>query len=356
MHLSKFKVTCVSLFVFLSSVVLAADVDDEETSELEVQGSIEAGLDFGWPYGNPPASRFMVPGAYLNLTKHVYEKVKVVGNFAGAISSPVIHPDFVVYDSSKYWGNLLLTSGGMTAAIRRLYVSYDLTENIDAGIGYFDLPFGMEFMESRYDMHSYYYSSVIMQAASLGWMYDLGVWIKFTDVIPGTLEIALADGRQPPGGRSIPTGIARWHWDIPLEEKMSVTPVVSVNLRDLPPGPDPVNNWGVTAGVKWQAGNFWANAEYLRGTQDVTGPRTTFTSVIIEPGFIFGDFQASLKLDLASFKTEPAATLYDQNLALVLSSEFDNFRIRVTCMLANLSKQIAADQVTDLRLLFGTSW
>ena len=326
--------------------------------DTEFNGAFEAGLGLGTPYPAPPASKLFVDNAEIDVTQSVSEKVSVVLNNNLAMSSTSTHPAFDAFDSRKYWGDVLLqggTQGGqLTLASTAAFMRYQTSENFSLSVGYGPVPFGMEFLTGRYDMPTYYYSYAITLANNLGWMYDLGVWARITNVVPGTIEVAALDGRQLPGG-DIPKGALRWHLDVNAGG-LTITPVFSIYLGGFPPISTPFDEGGVTVGAQWKAGNFWANTEYLLIDQPADNTRYIGQSFVIEPGVDLGDYGISAKLDLASLKTGDADTVSDANVGLAVSRRFDGARIRATLMLANLDKRLGPDQITDFRLLFGTSW
>jgi len=317
---------------------------------VDITGALEGGVNISLP--GPPASKFLVDYALLNFTGNVSAKTRVVLNSALAVASGSGHSEF---DARIYWGSSLITGGGLTLANTGAHVTHDWTDNIQMSVGFAVIPFGMEFMSSRFNQHSYYYSSTIAMASRLGWMYDLGISGKFLKLIPGTLEVVFLDGRQILG-EDIPAAAARWHKVLKSGE-MTITPVLSFYLGGLPPAPDPIDDGGFTVGAKWEMGKFWANTEFLMMVQDEYGVRYRSRSLVLEPGVTLGwDLNVSAKLDLMQVKAGAASAISDENLGFAISKTVDDFRIKVTCLWGNLSKRLPAGQMMDFRILFGTAW
>lgn len=341
-----------NLAVFLCTFCIASAALADDS--FEVTGAIESGLALGVPYPSPPASKVFVDGAELNLTKKL-DKTKFVFNNALAVSSTSSHANFEVYDGKKFWGFAMVQAGNLNLANTAAYVGHQLGEGVELSAGYKLAPFGMEFLTNRFSLPSYYYSYAITYTHDMGWMRDIGIFATLTDsLIPGTFEIGVMDGRQVAGG-DIPKAAARWHRAFGSDD-FKITPVVSGYLGGFPPISRVFNEGGLTLGAKWEAGNFWANAEWLMLSEPTSTANNNVRSLVLEPGLKLGDYGISAKVDFASFKAGSAASLQDTNLALVFTKQWDRFRLRATCLLAHLNRKLSPDQVTDVRFLFGTSF
>jgi hypothetical protein len=337
--MNRFALLCLGSGLLLVSRVSFGDVG------AEFHGTFEGGVGISMP--GPPASKVFVDEAALNFTGTASDKVKIVINNSLSMASLAGHPDF---DSRNYWGPNVIKGGGLTLANTAAYVNFKWSEYSDLYVGYWDAPFGSEIMARRYDMHSYFYSTTMALVSNqLGWIHDLGIWGKYTHLVPGTIEMAMLDGRQLQG-EDIPATAARWHMDIDIGD-MTITPILSAYLGGVPPGPDPIDEGGFTAGLQWKMNDVWANAEFLTGTQRVLGLTYVTSSLVLEPGFYYDKFGVSAKLDLTTLNG-----VSDQNLGFVVSRAFDDdkLRVRFACMLGNLSGRLGV-HLSDFRVLFGTA-
>ncbi len=302
---------------FISAVlVFTAQAAHEAGKSPALSGSIETGVGYGGIpadtagiTGTAAASgmQWWVDSVHLKHNFDVSDKTKVVVHNALALGTNNNVPT-KGQNGVNYFGNALLTGGGTSnfvAANLGAYLQHKCTDNLYTSIGNLPTPFGMESMSSRYDMATYYYSNSISRAYQAGWMYDLGVNLHLADTVAGSLEFSILDGRQARGANSnfvntdptntfTPAIAARYSYTFKAGE-MSIIPVVSTYLGKWRGGP---SDLGVTAGVGFKMGAFWANGEFLYTSGKATVASTvkdTQWSAVVEPGFDFGAAEVSAK-------------------------------------------------------------
>jgi len=268
---------------------------------------------------------------------------------------------------------LKLTGAQFALALEGAYLDHTCAEGMHTWIGFFGTPFGMESMVDRADMPTYYYSSFFKNNyVGMGINYDLGVKLALTDIIPGTLEVAVMDGRSYSGtgpNHLSPALALRYSMESKSGD-MSFTPVLSAYL----------GHWagfaktlGLSAGVMAKMGALWANAEFLYGSDqtNITGVAGTDGtnnrwSVYVEPGFDLGMANVSLKAEMTNFANNGGGTSgtiaseSDYNLGAAISHTYEgDYTVKLACAMTNLNGKDTAngpDHNNDVRLLFSTKW
>lgn len=337
------------------------------------------GADAGWFYSwksipNQSADKntgFLVDSARLRMDAQVSDSTKIVldnafsfmpakvGTFSGSGLTPIVN-------SSNFFNRTQLNSGsGMIFANNEAYIAHKCTDNITTMVGNMAVPFGMESMWKRSDMHTYYYSMgaiVRRDNGGFGWAYDLGIKFNFQDVIPGTFEVAVLDGKEL--FDNSPAIALRWSKEFKGGDS-SFMPVVSGYFGNIYGGPKDI---GLTAGANWKMGALWVNGEFAwqqapQGfalVADGDQPKNTLLNFWVEPGFDFGMLTLSVKGEWYSLKTGlPAVEAQsDMNIGAAISHTYaGNYRVKLAYAHTGLNDKVAsANHINDIRVLFSTNW
>jgi hypothetical protein len=338
---------------------------------LSVTGDFVGGYGLSWfpsgavvntAGGKQNESQFFVDNATVKMRFGVSDKVAVYfdnvasmngagpTNAAGTFGAGL---NTVNYLSAR--GNL---SGGAASRYALTntgaYIEHSCTDNLKWGFGHQALPVGMEGMWDRYDMHSYYYTAARTAATALGMNYDVGLKLTLSDLIPGTLEWTLTDGRQVQTTTALATAL-RWSWTWKSGD-MSLMPVVSGYFGRWRGGP---KDWATTVGFNWKMSSIFANLEWFYTSTNpsfATNGETKNWSLWLEPGFDFGAAAVSFKVDMNNQKVGAAAGTTDFNVGAALSKTYaDKYQVKLAYMHAGASGKLN-NHGNDLRLLFGTKW
>lgn len=341
-----------------------------EGMKVHVNGSAEAGFAHSWQPASGAAvktkeSQLALDDVTLKMTFEASEKTKVVvqNAFAVAGRTPATYGTALSngLNSNTYYSNATLTGAAgarLAFANNGAYIEHKCTDWITASAGHFRVPFGMESMGHRYDTHSYYYSTAYRVANTYQWYYDTGLLFTLKDMIPGTLELAVIDGRDNLAAAdpdSTPGAVARYSYEWSSGD-MSITPTASLYTARWVGGP---KDLGISAGLNWKMGSLWANAEFVRLKSHVAAaadPNVTDTSIVIEPGIDLGMANVSLKVDKLFNKTAADVKTDDWNLGAALSKNYDGYRIRLVYQHLNFQSAAGRRPGNDIRLLFGTKW
>jgi len=351
---------------------LVASAGHETMKGAGNSGSIEAGL--GWSTSTAAkGSQWFVDQLLMKKTFDVSDKTKVVFNNMFALNSantgPVQAPagSGAVNNGNYYASSATLAVGGYTFSNVGAYLQHECFKNGWTSFGHIPIPLGMESMWDRYDMASYFYSPMYRFAAAMGWNYDYGMKLLLKDTVPGTLEVALYDGRAGhpnaaiagtyPAGTGGNPGLglaARWHNEVKNGDT-SFTPVFSIMTRQFAHGTNQ-QNLAFTGGTSVKAGTLWGNLEFYYGTANTIGGVVKAWNVMVEPGADFGGADVSLKYALNNAKVGAGAATTDHDLGLAVGHTYnDKLRVKFAYQFMNLSGKNGTKQ-HDVRLLLGTKW
>lgn len=320
-------------------------------------GSAEAGWNMNFQPG-ARASHFIVDNAAMWMNYEVSDKLKFVVSNAFAVTDGGGLAGGGTHNTATYYSGARLSAGTgnalLTFANNGAYLEHKCADGLTTAVGHFMNPYGMESLNSRFDMPTYYYSGAYTKANTRQWTYDVGFKWTATDYLPGTAELALIDGHRAnvTGENRTPALAFRW-WYEAKNGDWSLTPVVSTYLGRWDGGP---KDLGFTAGAMFKSSAFWANAEWVYGSQETT-VKNKIWSIYAEPGVDLG--MAALSVKWVYNSADPAATgsTNDMDLGAALTKNYsDKLRIRLTYMFQNISKKLATNSSHDVRLLFGTKW
>jgi len=326
----------------------------EEKKGLMIGGSFEGGYAHSWGENVAKGSQFFIDDLNTKLNFNVSDKVKVVidehfaadstGNTAGTTNWNSVGQNF---------NNMTLTGGSLTMSAQAAYVEHKCGDHMTSQFGFVRTPFGMENMWSRYDSHSYYYSTAFSNQHTYGWDADLGIKSTFTGM--GNLEVALLEGRRNGSAAThsnMPSAAARWSTDTKAGG-MSITPVISAYTGRWRGGP---LDLGVSAGANMKMGMLGVNAEYMytgMSPADVTGDKVKGHNVWVEPTFDLGVINASAKVDYVNSKTGDGESTSNWNLSAAVTHDWDKLRIRGAFTTRNLKQ---GEKQHDFRVMFGTKF
>lgn len=351
------------------SLVLAVQAQGaEEKKGLMIGGSFEGGYAHSWGDNTAKGSQFFIDDLNMKFNVNVSDKVKVVVDQHWAAASGTNPYGALATNnwssSAQNFDNLTLGAGGaLTMSTQAAYVEHKCSDHMTSQFGFVRTPFGIENMWSRYDSHSYYYSSGFSRQYVNGWDADLGYKSTFNNV--GNLEVALLEGRRNAtwngtgGGANsfsnMPAVAARWSTSTKAGG-MDITPVISGYTGRWRGGPQDL---GITAGATMKMGTFGVNAEYMYGKEnsnDTDAGKTTMHNVWVEPTFDLGMVNASAKIDWVSNKTATAESVSDWNVSGALTHDWDKLRIRAAFTTRNLKNRTDGDRQHDFRVMFGTKF
>ena len=331
----------------------ATHTPGHEGKGITMGGSFEGGYNYFWTSGVND-SQFLVDHAALSMTGNVSDKTTVVINNAFALRPGNALNAANTASTANYFSNATLTNGGFVYSNLGAYISHKCAEGWVTSVGHMRNPFGMEGMWSRYEMPTYYYSSAYTSAQGLGWNYDLGVKFTLTDMIPGSLELTVADGHaaNPAGENKSPALVGRYSYAMKGGD-WTFTPVVSAYYSRFSGGPD----LGITAGGMLKMGTLWVNAEWVMVNRTVNAVKTKNSSIYVEPGMELGFADVSVKAEYnMNDVNATGSNTNDINVGVALSKTYnEKYRIRATYQHTNLSAKVGAHN-NDFRLLFGTTW
>lgn len=346
-------------FVGLAAATVAmANHEKMDGKAPAMGGTFEGGISYSVTPGATSGTQWFVDGLHLRNHFDVSDKTKVILENALGVNGPTKFAGGAggassVANESFYFSNARLTSAAagvgsasFVFANQAAYIQHECAKGFYTSVGHMKTPLGMENMWNRYDMHSYYFSPAYTGAQAAGWNYDLGLKLHLVDILPGSFEFMLLDGRGlMTGGPSTPGVAARYHYELKSGD-WSLTPVLSVLAEKWNGGPDEL---AVTAGGMYKMGALWFNAEWYYG-KTAAGKGWNITA---EPGFDFGVAEFSAKYDFVNNST---ASQTDHMVGVALSKTYEEkYRVKATYEHGNLSGKLGA-HVNDFRLLFATKW
>ena len=345
----------------------------EEKKGLMIGGSFEGGYGHGWGDTIARSSQFFIDDLNMKFNVNVSDKIKVVvdQHWAAAptgtgTASSQWNSNNQVFDNMVIGGNTTDSAGHTTTnplsmAIQSAYVEHKCGDHMTSQFGFVRTPFGIENMWTRFDSHSYYYSTGFTSQRTNGWDADLGIKSTFTNV--GNLEVAILEGRRNTtwngtgGGnnsfsRHMPSAAARWSTGMKASG-MDITPVISAYTGRWHGGPLDV---GAAAGATMKTGMFGVNAEYMYGKEnsnDTDAGKTTMHNVWVEPTFDLGMVNASAKIDWVNNKTASNDSVSNWNLSGAVTHDWDKLRVRGAFTTRNLK---TGTREHDFRVMFGTKF
>lgn len=375
-HLQFAKVWCLALSVSLSAAYGA------DKAGLATSGNFMGGFFYSFKSGNLNDQGFTVDRATLKSTFTVSDKTKVVFNkafYAGPLGASTIGAN--PFNSASYTSPFGFTGGTFRLAAEALYLDHKCADGVHTWIGLMSVPFGMESMFDRVDMGSYYYSMFYLNARqNMGLTYDLGVKFNVQDIIPGTLEIALLDGR----GYNNPTVAGeRTHLSPALALRysneiksgdMTITPVVSAYLGRWAGFS---KTWAASVGMLGKFGALGLNAEFLYGQDQANTDETGLAggpfgkdkgySLYVEPSFDLGVATISAKVEMENMDLEAGVAPDANNDSTTSNTDFNvgaaightyegGYSIKLAYQHLGLSGKFATPHINDVRLMFSTKW
>ncbi len=334
----------------------------EEKKGLMIGGSFEGGYAHSWGDSVTKGSQFFIDDLNMKFNVNVSDKVKVVVDQHWAAASTGNATTATNWNSSEQvFDNLTLDGdifSALSMATQAAYVEHKCGDHMTSQFGFVRTPFGMENMWSRYDSHSYYYSTGFTNQKDNGWDADLGIKSTFSNV--GNLEVAVLEGRRSGLAHSnMPAAAARWSTDTKAGG-MNIAPVVSGYTGRWRGGP---LDLGVSGGANLKMGMFGANVEYMyakENTDDSEAGTTKTHNVWVEPMVDLGVVNASAKIDWVSTKVATADSVSNWNLSAALTHEWDKLRLRAAFTTRNLKLHGTGandpKREHDFRIMFGTKF
>lgn len=335
-----------------------------------MSGTFEGGYALSWTKTPASITSDQVLVDHLGLKTHVdvSDKVKIVINKGIAIrsGSPSQGLNNAFNTTAYYSPVLVATAGGvggfLTFAVNSAYLEHRCHEKVTTWVGHFKVPFGMESMWERYDMHTYYYSGTHTVAQGYGWFYDTGAKIALNDVLPGTMELAVVDGRNS-GQVYSPAAAWRWYHQLKMGDG-TITPVLSVYAGKWRGEP---SDLGFSGGLMWKSsGSVWANAEFMYTSNEpspTAGTKNKYWGIFVEPGAEFGGINVSAKAEYNNMALGAAASTNDWNVGLALSHDYsDKLRVKLAYQHLGINGNftplmgVAATHINDVRILLATKW
>jgi len=340
-------------FLGFGVCLVGAQAETAATKGLTFSGSAEAGYAYTWD-STPSTknSQWLVDSAVMNMTATLSDSTSVVISNAVSVVPVTTNALSGGINSANYFSRFQFTNNGFTLANNAAYIDHKLADGVHLWAGNFRVPFGMESTWARYDMHTYYYSMAFATAQGANWLYDVGVKLAVSDVIPGTLEVAVVDGRQNGATDSSPAQAVKYGIEIKGGD-MSITPTVSAYLGRWIGGP---KDLGFTVGANWKMGTIWTNVEWLYLSQDNAGVKTKNMSIYVEPGFDFGVANFSLKGEWYNQDPGAGTSTSDFNIGAALSHEYEGgYRIKLAYAHGGIKGDLGG-HVNDIRLLLGAKF
>ncbi|MCX6101974.1 MAG: porin [Proteobacteria bacterium] len=318
-----------------------------------IGGSFEGGYAHGWSDTTAKKSQFFIDDLNMKFNVNVSDKIKVVidEHFAASQNGAALNS---FNSQSANFNNLTLGSGDFQMSAQSAYVEHKCSDHMTTQFGYVRTPFGMENMWSRYDSHSYYYSTGFANQHANGFDADMGIKTTYTGM--GNLEVALLGGQKGTGSfDNMPAASARWSTDMKAGG-ITIMPVASTYLGRWRGGPLDV---GTSAGANMKMGMFAANLEYMYGSinsNDTDAGKTKVHTVWVEPMVDLGVVNVSAKVDYHSDKVAAADSTSDWNVSGAVTHEWDKLRIRAAYSARNLKNTATNHNAHDFRIMFGTKF
>lgn len=345
------------------SLVLAVQAQGaEEKKGLMIGGSFEGGYAHSWGDNIAKGSQFFIDDLNMKFNVNVSDKVKVVvdQHWAAAPTGVTFYSGTGTQSNPTNWNssnqvfdNLTLDGAGsaLSMATQAAYVEHKCGDHMTSQFGFVRTPFGIENMWTRYDSHSYYYSTGFTNQRTNGWDADLGIKSTFNNI--GNLEVALLEGRREGASNvNMPSAAARWSTDMKASG-MNWTPTISGYTGRWRGGP---LDLGISAGTGMKMGAFGVTAEYMYqkvNASDTEASTTKTHNVWVEPTFDLGMVNASAKIDWVNSKTGTADSTSNWNLSGALTHDWDKLRIRGAFTTRNLKQ---GTREHDFRVMFGTKF
>ncbi|MFM8314739.1 MAG: hypothetical protein ACKOA8_10675 [Deltaproteobacteria bacterium] len=169
------------------SLVLAVQAQGaEEKKGLMIGGSFEGGYGHGWGDNTAKSSQFFIDDLNMKFNVNVSDKVKVVVDQHWAAASGTSGTTATDWNSSaQVFDNLTLngeTGSALSMATQAAYVEHKCGDHMTSQFGFVRTPFGIENMWTRFDSHSYYYSTGFTNQRTNGWDADLGIKSTFNNI------------------------------------------------------------------------------------------------------------------------------------------------------------------------------
>ncbi len=344
---------CVVAFAFSG----IANANHEGMKSPATSGNFMGGIGHSWVPNGANGSQFFIDGLHLKNRFEVSPKVSVVLHNAFAVNS-VSGGGGNVHNGGNYFSTATLTNAAgssPTFGFSNLaaYIQHECSKTMTWAFGHMRTGLGMESLTDRVDMPTYYYSYAYTTAQNLGMNYDLALKFTLHDVIPGSLELAVLDGRAGRAGANALGFAARWHHEIKSGET-TITPVISTVLENWRGGP---NNIGITAGAMTKFSSFWLNAEFFFVKNNTAGEVTDW-NVMAEPGIDLGMFDLSVKYNfISNTAAAGAAATTDHMIGAAIGKTYDDkHSIKLAYNHNALNGTTAGGHLNDVRLLFSTKW
>jgi hypothetical protein len=304
-----------------------------------LNGSVEAGFSVG---SGPLGSQWLVDQLEWNQRFDASERVRFYFNNAVALFSPSSAAS-TVNNSVNYFSSYRLSGNQYTLANSGAYLEMRVSEGLGLSVGHLKVPFGLESKSARYDSLSYFYSTAFTDAQNSGWLWDLGMQAEISHWIPGTLKLALLDGRKVSGELG-PAFVGQYEFS--LEGGLfTVIPTFSAYVGEFQGEP---KDLGFSVATEWLLGRASLNVEFLVANLRAG---TSHSSLYVEPSADFGFFELGAKAEMLS-----DGTTNDFNVALAVTKKLpERLRLRLLYQAAGLAGAIRANQ-HDVRLLLGAEW
>lgn len=345
-------------FLSLGLVLVAAHAEKDAAKGVVFGGSFEGGYSYDWTGGSRYDSNWQVDYLNLNMTANVSENTKVVLNNGFAFTSKSGSAAGFGLGQRNYWNRTVtvgLGTNGIVLGNTAAYIDHKCMDGLHTWVGNFAVPFGMESMVDRFDVPTYYISGAYTAIGRYWGYQDLGVKFALTDIIPGTLEVALQEGDNV--RQFGPLLALRYQYDMKSGD-MAFSPTVSAVFNTWRGGP---KDMGFTVGTGMKSGAFLLNAEFLYGSQAIDptlDPKNKVLSVYAEPGFDLGFATLTSKLEWGSFDNG-AGSNSDFNVGAAISHTYaGGYRVRLAYQHQGLSGNgsIGGNHLNDIRLFVGTKF
>ncbi len=364
-------------FIGLFSAVVA-QAAHENLKPPAMSGSIEGGFGYSVTAGATRGSQMFVDQLHLKHHFDVSDKTKVDFHNVFSLNGPNAGPGGY-QNGASFFSGATLTGGGFAMSNFQATLSHEWAKGVSTVFGHMPTPFGMEGMWDRVDMWNYFYSAGYQTAQAMGWNYDYGLKLQLKDVVPGTLEFMVNDGRRNGGATTILAKLSpvvpaaavgaigavpandfqlgaalRWHNEIKTGD-LTIMPVLSAYLSQF----SGTKDYGINGGAVVKSGTFWVNGElyYFGLAQTNTALEAVkVLTVNVEPGIDLGVVDLSLKYNYYNVSVNPAAGVSDHALGGAIGKTYDDkYNVKVAYMHTNLSGKVGA-HVNDFRLLMSAKW
>jgi hypothetical protein len=330
---------------FIGFVAASVAFANHEGKAPALSGSFEGGIGYSVTPSAASGVQWFVDSVHLNHHFDVSDKTKVIVHNAFAVNGFNAGPGGT-QNGSAYFSGATIAAGQLTFSNLAAYIQHECSKGVHMSFGNEKTVFGMESLWDRYEMHSYYYSPLYTATQVRGWNYDLSWTSHLTDIVPGSLEIQLSDGRNGRGAGGAAFGAAlRWMYEYKSND-WSLTPVVSTLLQNWSGSPQDL---GIQAGFMYKMGTLWANLDF----EYTKMAAAKAWQINVEPGIDFGAAELSLKYDFVNSTTTSTT---DHWIGAAISKTYDDkYRVKATYQHQNLSGKLGA-HVNDFRLLFATKF